>query len=172
MKANIDFDVLIIGGGASGSAAGIQSARLGAKTLIVEETPWLGGMITSAGVSAFDGNKHALGGGIFGELRKRIEDYYGGPEKTFTGWISLTCFEPKVGKDFLHELASAEENLTIWFETKLIRILKEKNKIVGAVVKQKDGTELKVTAKVTIEATEFGDVLRIRKCSLSARQRC
>ena len=92
------FDVLIIGGGTSGVAAGIQAARLGVKTIIVEETPWLGGMITSAGVSAFDGNKYALGGGIFGELRKKIEDYYGGPEKTFTGWISLTCFEPKMGK--------------------------------------------------------------------------
>jgi len=161
MKSNLYFDVLIISGGASGSAAGIQSARLGAKTLIVEETPWLGGMITSAGVSAFDGNKYALGGGIFGELRKKIEDYYGGPEKTFTGWISLTCFEPKVGKDFLHELAFAERNLTIWFESKLVKVLREKNKIVGAVVKHKDGSEVEIRAQVTIEATEFGDVLAL-----------
>ena len=49
-------DVLIIGGGASGVTAGIQSARMGAATLIVEETEWLGGMLTSAGVSAVDGN--------------------------------------------------------------------------------------------------------------------
>ncbi len=157
----LNFDVLIIGGGASGSAAGIQSARLGAKTLIVEETPWLGGMITSAGVSAFDGNKYALGGGIFGELRKKIEDYYGGPEKTFTGWISLTCFEPKVGKQFLHQMADAEQNLTIWFESKLIKVLREKNKIVGAVVRRNDETKVEVRAKVTIEATEFGDVLAL-----------
>jgi hypothetical protein len=163
MKSTYNFDVLVIGGGASGSAAGIQSARLGAKTLIIEETPWLGGMITSAGVSAFDGNKYALGGGIFGELRKKIEDYYGGHEKTFTGWISLTCFEPKIGKDFLHEMARAEENLKIWFESKLVKVLREKNKIVGALVKQKDGTEVEVRAKVTVEATEFGDVLALGK---------
>ena len=143
MNSSYNFDVLVIGGGASGSAAGIQSARFGAKTLIVEETPWLGGMITSAGVSAFDGNKYALGGGIFGELRKKIENYYGGPEKTFTGWISLTCFEPKVGKDFLHQMADAEDNLTVWFETKLIRVLREKNKIIGAVVKRKMEAKLK-----------------------------
>ena len=49
-------DILIIGGGASGISAGIQSSRLGAKTVIIEESSWLGGMLTAAGVSAIDGN--------------------------------------------------------------------------------------------------------------------
>ena len=44
-------DVLIVGGGASGVTSGIQAARMGANTLILEETTWLGGMLTSAGVS-------------------------------------------------------------------------------------------------------------------------
>lgn len=157
----ITTDVLVIGGGTSGSAAGIQSARLGVKTIIVEETPWLGGMITSAGVSAFDGNKYALGGGIFGELRKMIEEHYGGADKTFTGWISLTCFEPKIGKQFLHELAEKEKELTIYFETKLISVIRENNKILGAVFQNKNGEEFTVKANVTIEATEFGDVLKL-----------
>jgi hypothetical protein len=155
----VNYDVLVIGGGTSGTAAGIQSARLGVKTLIIEETPWLGGMITSAGVSAFDGNKYALGGGIFGELRKKIEDYYGGPDKTYTGWISLTCFEPHIGKKFLHELAEAEKNLDVWFETKFIKVIREGNKITGAVVKLKSGEEYTINSAVTIEATEFGDVI-------------
>ena len=46
-----EFDVLIVGGGASGTAAGIQASRLDSKTLIVEEFEWLGGALTSAGVS-------------------------------------------------------------------------------------------------------------------------
>ncbi|GLL54192.1 hypothetical protein KUBF_18540 [Bacteroides finegoldii] len=56
LHSDDSVDVLIIGGGASGVTAGIQSARMGAATLIVEETEWLGGMLTSAGVSAVDGN--------------------------------------------------------------------------------------------------------------------
>ncbi len=155
----ITVDVLVIGGGTSGSAAGIQAARMGAKTLIVEDTPWLGGMITSAGVSAFDGNKYALGGGIFGEFRKMLEDYYGGPDKTYTGWISLTCFEPKIGKKFLHHLAEKEKFLSVWFESSMINILKKNNTVIGAVIKRKTGEEIIVYAKVTIEATEYGDVL-------------
>lgn len=163
MKKQFFFDVLVVGGGCSGSAAGIQSARLSASTLIIEETPWLGGMITSAGVSAFDGNKYALGGGIFGELRKMIEDHYGGPDKTFTGWISLTCFEPSIGAGFLKEIAGREEHLQIWYNSKVTGIITENNKIIGATVMREDGEEAEVFSKITIEATEYGDVLEMAK---------
>lgn len=156
----INTDVLIVGGGCGGSAAGIQSARLGARTIIIEETPWPGGMITSAGVSAFDGNKYAVGGGIFGELRKMIEDYYGGPDRTFTGWISLTCFEPKIGKDFLVSLIKAEPNLQFLNNTKFISPLLNGDKITGVIAEGHDGVRFQINAEVTIEATEFGDVLK------------
>ncbi|MHC1738182.1 MAG: FAD-dependent oxidoreductase [Ignavibacteriaceae bacterium] len=159
--ALINYDVLVIGGGCSGCAAGIASARLGAKTLIVEETPWLGGMITAAGVSAFDGNKYALGGGIFGELRKKIEDYYGGADKTFTGWISLTCFEPTIGAGFIKELADTEKDLEIWYRSKVTGIFREGDRITGAMVQKETGEEVRVFAKAIIEATEYGDVLEM-----------
>ena len=55
------YDVVVVGGGVSGTTAGIRAARLGAKTLIVEQGPWLGGMLTSAGVSATDGNYRQIG---------------------------------------------------------------------------------------------------------------
>ena len=62
-----EVDVLIVGGGASGISAGIQSARMGVKAVVLEETPWVGGMLTSAGVSCIDGN-YNLRSGIFGEF--------------------------------------------------------------------------------------------------------
>ena len=37
-----ETDVLVIGGGASGVCAGLQAARMGVNTVILEETPWLG----------------------------------------------------------------------------------------------------------------------------------
>jgi len=161
---------LIIGGGASGICAGIQAARMGIKTLIIEESSMVGGMFNAAGVTAFDGNKYAVGGGIFGEFRKKIEDHYGGPDNTFTGWISLTCFEPRVGQKALDELiASAGDNLTIWYNTKLVSIIKEANTIKGAIVEPQNSgdsevskfrsSEVPVYADITVEATEYGDVL-------------
>ena len=50
------YDVVVAGGGTGGTAAAIEAARGGARTLVVEPTPWLGGMLTAAGVSAIDGN--------------------------------------------------------------------------------------------------------------------
>ena len=58
------YDVVVVGGGTGGTAAAIEAARNGASVLVVEESPWLGGMLTSAGVSAIDGN-YRLRGGIF-----------------------------------------------------------------------------------------------------------
>ena len=91
----LKYDVLIIGGGAGGTAAGIQSARSGAKSIIVEQTDWLGGMLTAAGVSATDGD-HRLPSGIWQEFRNALYKYYGGPEAVHTGWVSYTLFEPRV----------------------------------------------------------------------------
>ncbi|HEX4878178.1 MAG TPA: FAD-dependent oxidoreductase, partial [Chitinophagaceae bacterium] len=71
-------DVLVIGGGTGGCAAGIQSARMGVNTIIAEPTVWLGGMFSSAGVAAFDGN-HNMPSGIWGEFREQLYKVYGGP---------------------------------------------------------------------------------------------
>jgi NADPH-dependent 2,4-dienoyl-CoA reductase/sulfur reductase-like enzyme len=37
-----EYDVIVLGGGTGGTAAGIQAGRLGVKTLLVEPSPWLG----------------------------------------------------------------------------------------------------------------------------------
>jgi hypothetical protein len=110
-------DVLIIGGSTSGTMAGIQSARMGVKTIIVEETPWLGGMLTSAGVSAIDGN-HNLPSGLWGEFREYIRNYYGGADKISTGWVSNTLFEPSVGQKILRKMCDVEKNLSLIFDTR------------------------------------------------------
>ena len=62
MPETHNVTILVVGGGVSGTAAGIQAARMGYSTLIVEETLWLGGMLTAAGVSATDGNYNLPGG--------------------------------------------------------------------------------------------------------------
>lgn len=72
------YDVIVIGGGLAGCAAATASARLGCKTLIIENFGFLGGWATAALVNPFmthcasDGKP--LIGGLFDEIRKRLND--------------------------------------------------------------------------------------------------
>lgn len=146
------YDVVVVGGGVSGTTAGIRAARLGAKTLIVEQGPWLGGMLTSAGVSATDGN-YRLRGGMWGELRDSLEAHYGDAKALKTGWVSNLLFEPSVGARIFRAMAEREELLTVKFNTATTQIERSEE---GWKLTLTDGQQ--VTAKVLIDGTELGDV--------------
>lgn len=149
------YDVVVIGGGVSGTTAGIRAARLGAQTLIVEQGPWLGGMLTSAGVSATDGN-YRLRGGMWGELRDSLEAHYGGVQSLKTGWVSNLLFEPSVGARIFRAMADNEEALTVKFETRATSI----ERTDGGWRLTLEGAEGRQTVecKVLIDGTELGDV--------------
>ena len=151
-------EVLVIGGTTSGISAGLQSARMNVSTLIVEETPWLGGMITSAGVSAIDGN-HLLPSGIWNEFREKLRTYYGGIAALETGWVSNTQFEPHVGDQIFKSMAGAEKQLSVVYGYHLTKIIKEGNNVTGAVFENEKMEWLTVKAKVVIDATDLGDGL-------------
>jgi hypothetical protein len=121
-QLNFKTDVLVIGGGASGVSAGLQAGRLGVKTIITEPTIWLGGMITSAGVAAFDGN-HNMPSGIFGEFRTQLYKVYGGPEKVATGWVSMTQFEPHVGDSIFKKLVASVPTIQVLFNYQFLKTI-------------------------------------------------
>ena len=150
-------DVLVVGGGASGTAAGIQSARMGVNTLIVEETPWLGGMLTSAGVSAVDGN-YKLPSGIFGEFKDSLVAYYGNANALKTGWVSSVLFEPKVGNAIFQKMTKKESKLAVWQNSGFVSSVKTPDG--WKVTINKNGVIQQVDAKVMIDATELGDVAK------------
>ncbi len=151
-------DVLVIGGSTSGISAGLQSARLNVPTLIVEETPWLGGMMTAAGVSATDGN-HLLNSGIWNEFRSKLRTHYGGEAALATGWVSNTQFEPHIGDSIFKSMANAERKLSVIYGYHLATILKQGNKVIGAIFENEQMERLTVHAKVVIDATDLGDGL-------------
>src|SRR5690348_12388087 len=63
-----EFDVVVLGGGPAGIAAGTAAAHGGAKTLLVERYGFLGGMGTAAGVTNFCG----LHANVHGEIRQVV----------------------------------------------------------------------------------------------------
>lgn len=149
-------DVLVVGGGASGTAAGIQASRLGVKAVIAEETPWLGGMLTAAGVSAIDGN-YRLPAGIYGEFRDSLINRYGGLDQLKTGWVSNVMFEPKVGNEIFQHMVSKEKLLEVLQNTRFISAKHSASD--GWTVKfAKENKTRTIKAKILIDATELGDV--------------
>jgi monoamine oxidase len=110
------YDIIIVGGGTSGVVSAIQSSRMGSKTLLIEESNWLGGMMTSAGVSAMDGN-YKLPSGFLKEFRDSLVSHYGHLDSLKTGWVSNMMFEPSVGNQILKNIANSQKNLTIKYNS-------------------------------------------------------
>lgn len=157
-QRKMNTQVLVIGGGTGGTAAGIQSARLGAKTIIVESTTWLGGMISAAGVTATDGN-HKLPSGIWREFRDNLYTVYGGPDNVATGWVSNTQFEPHVADSIFKAMSGAEKNLTVLYQWQFLKVIKSGNTITGAIFTNSIKEKLQINAVQVVDATELGDVM-------------
>lgn len=155
------YDVVIIGGGASGVAAGIQSARMGVETLIAEETPWLGGMLTAAGVSAVDGD-YRLPSGVWGEFKAAVIAHYGGsPKNVITGWVSNVMYQPVVGDSIFKAFVGREKHLSVNYGTRLTGAVKQADGWLLSLQNLNSLKEFTIKAKMMIDATELGDVAKL-----------
>ncbi|MEA5602684.1 FAD-dependent oxidoreductase [Nostoc sp. UHCC 0252] len=148
-------DVLVVGGGTGGTAAAIQAARRGAKTILVSEFCWLGGMLTSAGVSVPDGNElEAFQTGLWGaflqELRQRQ------PGGLDNSWVSFFSYDPQIGAEIFADWVQELPNLH-WISGQVpIDVFRQGDSITGVRF-----ADFAVTAKIILDGTELGDLLAL-----------
>ncbi|MEG3968287.1 FAD-dependent oxidoreductase [Microcoleus sp. T2B6] len=155
MSPTLKADVLVVGGGTGGTAAAVQAARRGAKTILVSEFPWLGGMLTSAGVSAPDGNElAAFQTGLWGAFLRELQQRQ--PGGLDWGWVSFFTYDPRTGAEIFADWVKCLPNLH-WISGQTAQdVLREESRISG--VRFADFT---VSAKITLDATELGDLLAL-----------
>lgn len=153
-----DGSVLVVGGGTSGVATALQCARLGVPVTLVEETTWLGGMLTSAGVSAVDGNNR-LPAGLWGEFRDALVRHYGSLDALKTGWVSHVMFEPHVGDSIFKAWVAREPLIIVYYSSRLKKLERDNKGEWHVVIATPQGDEL-VQPAVVVDATELGDVAR------------
>jgi NADPH-dependent 2,4-dienoyl-CoA reductase/sulfur reductase-like enzyme len=154
-KGKIQSDLLVVGGGTSGVCAAIQAARDGLQVALIEETPWLGGMLTAAGVSAIDGN-HRLPSGLWGEFRQKLYEHYGGPGGVKTGWVTHTAFEPRVANQIFHEMVAGEKGINLYKGYWIEEVTKKNQQVIGATFSNAAADRLTIEASLTIDCTEYG----------------
>ncbi|MCG0240120.1 MAG: FAD-dependent oxidoreductase [Firmicutes bacterium] len=168
-------DILVVGGGTGGTAAALRASSMGRRVVITEETRWLGGQMTSQGVSALDEHEYieSFGGtALYNEFRRRVRDYYrrryrlrrDRPDlNPGNGWVSRLCFEPRVGVAVLEEmLRPAREAglLTVLYEVAPVAVEREGDRIRSVTVEHlRTGEKTRIEAAVVIDATELGDLL-------------
>nr|WP_290228092.1 FAD-dependent oxidoreductase [Trichocoleus desertorum] len=148
-------DVLVVGGGTGGTVAALQAARRGAKTILVSEFPWLGGMLTSAGVCAPDGNElAAFQTGIWGAFLRELQRRQ--PGGLDHAWVSFFTYDPRVGAQIFADWVRSLPNLQ-WISGQTpVEVLRQGDRITGVRF-----AEVTVKAKVTLDATELGDLLAL-----------
>lgn len=148
-------DVLVVGGGTGGTAAAIQAARHGAKTILVSEFGWLGGMLTSAGVSAPDGNELlALQTGIWGAFLRELKQRQ--PEGLDHGWVSFFTYDPQVGAQIFADWVAALPNLQ-WIAGQTPEaVLLAGHRLTGVRFQA-----VTIRANITLDGTELGDLLAL-----------
>lgn len=166
-------DVLVIGGGPAGVCAAIAAARTGAKTILIEEGAFCGGMATRGLVGPFmtcydaEGTEMIIRG-LFKEIVEQMvkKGYAIHPSEVmggtaFTSWIKVghdhvTPFEAEGLKLVLDEMLE-EAGVQVLYHTSFLQPIMRDNTIIGAVLSSKRGVEL-VNATVVIDATGDGDV--------------
>ncbi|MGB3570614.1 MAG: FAD-dependent oxidoreductase, partial [Phormidesmis sp.] len=156
---SIATDILVIGGGAGGTAAAMQAARRGLlsdiSVTLVSDLPWLGGMLTSAGVSAPDGNElAAFQTGIWGAFLRALRQRH--PEGLGNGWVSFFTYDPAVGAQIFADWVAQLPNLQWISGQRLKEVLRDGDRITGVRFES-----LTVQAKIILDGSELGDVLAL-----------
>ncbi len=145
------YDVVVVGGSASGVGAAVSAARRGVRVLLIEDSTQPGGMITN-GVSATDLRVPARANGLFEEFRRLVQQHYG------TG-NGLT-YEPKVALRIIKGLVRRHPNIHMAAPWRLENVHVERGRIVSARFRSlRDSRYMTVSGRVWIDATPDGAML-------------
>ena len=155
-------DVLVVGGGPAGVGAAFAAARLGAKTLIVEQFNCLGGVATAGGhghicfYSAWDDDTRVVGGIPFEMARRVAAAGYGvHTNRDFD-------FEVEGLKLVLEQMAE-ECGCGLLYHTFFCDTVVEAGRVIGAVIQNKGGRQL-IRASRIVDCTGDGDVAAAAGC--------
>lgn len=178
---SINYDVVICGGGTTGTAAAVAASREGRKTLLIEKNGCLGGAATAGAVQCLLGGidyenevYKFVTGGIFKEiyysLRKSGDcvDIYKinrirNPHAWFAGLSESIIFDNEAMKRLMENLVIDSGSDLLYF-SQIIDVKIKDEKIEYILIANKNGITA-VEAKVFIDTTGDGDIAYMSGCT-------
>lgn len=177
-KPRVATEILVVGGSIGGVQATLSLAEAGRNVLLVEESDWLGGQLTSQAVpldehpfiESFGATKRYR---AFRDkarehyrLHHNIKDEYRQSETFNPGnaWVTNLAFEPKVAKLLFDDMVKPyqDNNLDIRYGHKAIRASTQHDRIESITLQNLETlAETIVEAKYFIDGTDLGDLLPI-----------
>lgn len=151
-------DVLVCGGGPAGIAAAFTAARNGARTLLIERHPFLGGIWTAGALTILIDTYNKSG--IMKEILSRL-DKDGGME-IWSRFPQFQVYGLEAMKCLLDDMVK-EVQLPVQFYTNVVGVARAGNRISGVFTESKSGREF-IQAKVVIDTTGDGDVAAAAGC--------
>jgi hypothetical protein len=159
-------DILVAGGGMSGTMAAIAAARAGADVLLVERFGFLGGAATAAAVGQFVGWETAAGrrvvAGLAEEVVARLQALGASDGHSYftmsTGHrMDRVCYDPELLKPVLDAMA-AEAGVRLLFHTAILGAERQGRAIASVDLLTKAGV-CRVTPRLVIDASGDLDLL-------------
>ncbi len=157
------YDVIVAGGGPSGSMAALAAAREGCRVLLVEQFGFLGGSLTAMGVGpmmTFHNNAgEQVIQGYAQELIDRLMQKGGSPghiDDIITYCSTVTPFDSEMLKIELDDMLT-EAGVEVLFHTVLLDAETDGNRLTSVTIANKSGVT-RLHAKVFIDSTGDADL--------------
>lgn len=156
---HVQADVVVVGGGCAGIAAAAGAARNGARTLLIDAGPSLGGELLSG--MTIDGAINARGewivGGVLDELieeLKKMDGYVG----AFNDWrlIRYVCFDPVVMQIAIMNVLR-KYGVYVLLHTTMENVVTEGGRVRSIVIRNKGGRTV-VNAEAFVDCSGDGDL--------------
>jgi hypothetical protein len=160
-----EYDVVVVGGGVSGCATAIASARAGANTLLIEKLGVLGGMMNVSGPPGWayshlwNDQGETIIAGLVEETHHRLEKEghalpYPNPKEA--NFRSFAFVDPDWWGLLIFQMMT-ENNVHLLLHSLAVDVVKMGEEVKGVVVENTAG-RMAVMGKVIIECTGEGDI--------------